>query len=127
MAYMSQEKKKEIAAKLKTVVPAGWKYSLRVRNRMAIVMTIRSAPVDLLADVQWDEYTPESSRKHSEFYPNSNYKKHFSEANSEALKAIWDALNDGNWDKSDIMTDYFNVGWYVDLKIGEWDKPFEVK
>ena len=27
-----------------------------------------------------------------------------------------DALMDGNWDKSDIMSDYFDVGWYVSIR-----------
>jgi len=33
-------------------------------------------------------------------------------------------MNTGNWDKSDIQTDYFNVGWYVDVNIGKWNKPY---
>jgi hypothetical protein len=33
-------------------------------------------------------------------------------------------MNDGNWDKSDIQSDYFNVGWYVDVNIGKWNKPY---
>lgn len=123
MAYIDQTKKKEIAAKLKKVVPAGWKYSLAIRNHMALVMTIQSAPVDLLKDVQWDR----QAEGYTEFYPNTNHQRHFSEENIKVLKAIWDVLNDGNWDKSDIMTDYFNVGWYVDLNIGRWNKPFVVK
>jgi hypothetical protein len=32
----------------------------------------------------------------------------------------------GNHDKSDVMTDYFNVGWYIDINIGKWDKPYKV-
>jgi hypothetical protein len=35
-------------------------------------------------------------------------------------------MNTGNWDESDIQTDYFNVGWYVDVKIGSWQKPYKV-
>ena len=46
MAYMNQQKKAVIAAALKTVVPKDWKYTLRVRNHMEIVMVIREAPVD---------------------------------------------------------------------------------
>lgn len=30
-----------------------------------------------------------------------------------------------NWDKSDIITDYFNVDHYVDIEIGSYDKPFK--
>jgi hypothetical protein len=33
-------------------------------------------------------------------------------------------MNAGNWDKSDIQTDYFDVGWYIDVNVGRWDKPY---
>ena len=32
----------------------------------------------------------------------------------------------GNHNNSDISTDYFDVGWYIDINIGKWDKPYEV-
>jgi hypothetical protein len=35
-------------------------------------------------------------------------------------------MNDGNFDKSDIQSDYFHVGWYVSVNIGKWNKPYEV-
>ena len=35
-------------------------------------------------------------------------------------------INDGNWDNSDVQSDYFDVGWYTDLKVGSWNKTFEV-
>jgi hypothetical protein len=43
------------------------------------------------------------------------------------MKEIFVAMNDGNWDKSDIQSDYFNVGWYVDVNIGKWDKHYIVE
>jgi hypothetical protein len=30
----------------------------------------------------------------------------------------------GNHDRSDIQSDYFDVGWYVDINIGRWNKPY---
>ncbi len=41
---------------------------------------------------------------------------------NELLKAA----NAGNHDNSDIMTDYFDVGWYLHINIGKWDKPYEL-
>jgi hypothetical protein len=32
----------------------------------------------------------------------------------------------GNHDRSDIQTDYFDVGWYKSVNIGTWNKPYEV-
>jgi hypothetical protein len=33
----------------------------------------------------------------------------------------------GNHDRSDIQSDYFDVGWYVDVNIGSWNRPYEVE
>jgi hypothetical protein len=36
-------------------------------------------------------------------------------------------MNDGNYDNSDIQSDYFSVGWYIDVNVGKWDKPYTVE
>jgi hypothetical protein len=33
-------------------------------------------------------------------------------------------MNAGNHNRSDAMTDYFDVGWYVDVNIGKWNQPY---
>ena len=53
-----------------------------------------------------------------------HYKDHFSGRALKFLQEVMPIMNDGNWDKSDIQTDYFNVGWYVDVNIGRWNKPY---
>jgi hypothetical protein len=121
MAYVNQEKKQKIAAALKLVVPAGWKYSLAVRNHSTIVCTISKAPVDLIAAFQPER--PTTSIDVNVYYVGTHCKD---AATAEILQKIVDALNTDNFDKSDIMTDYFNVGHYVDLNIGRWDRPFVV-
>jgi hypothetical protein len=35
-------------------------------------------------------------------------------------------MNDGNHDNSDIQSDYFDVGWYISINVGRWDKPYEL-
>ena len=37
------------------------------------------------------------------------------------------AMNIGNHDNSDLQTDYYDVGWYVNLQFGRWNKPYNVK
>ncbi len=44
----------------------------------------------------------------------------------EALQAIKLAMSKGNHDRSDIQTDYFDVGWHIDISIGKWNKPYVV-
>jgi hypothetical protein len=73
-------------------------------------------------------------------YPNSSYSpennniqvntkwyhEHFDGLAKEFLSEIIPLMNIGNYDKSDIMTDYFNVGWYVNVNIGKWNKKYEI-
>ena len=117
MAYMDQTKKAAIAAALKEVVPAGWKYSLRVRNHLSIDMTIQSAPVDLLAAVGGHVQV-------NKFSIVRQLLKSGHEDLAITFEHILDALDLGNWDDSDIQVDHFDVGHYVSLSIGNWDKPF---
>lgn len=131
MAYMNQEKKAKIAAALKAVVPADWKYSLGVRHHSTICFTIRSAPIDLIA--AWNEggeraaFSAQERTPATRGYVQVNH-YHLSHAfKGELLKtfeAIKAALDLNNHDRSDIMTDYHDVGHYIDLHIGAWDKPF---
>lgn len=116
MAYMDQERKAKLAANLKQVMPKGWKYSLGVRNHMVIVLNIWSAPIDLLGAFTSKTVT------HIDVNP---YHPGINDAHiAKQFENIFRALNDGNHDNSDVMSDYFDVGWYVDVNVGRWDRPF---
>lgn len=137
MAYMNQERKALIAAALKAIPEiADWKYSLRVRNYSTIVMTIRQADMDLLEGWRIGGYDCASNDSKQ---PNITYaqvnpyylSRQFDGQRLQVMTKVMDALNlramgenGGNWDKSDAMTDYFNVGWYVDVNIGDYEDPF---
>lgn len=122
MAWMNQEKKAKIAAQLKKVVPAGWKYSLRVHHHSSIILTIKSAPVDLIGSNLKSNGAKETYLQLNEFYLERQYSGELLKT-FEAIKA---ALNLDNYDRSDIQSDYFDVGHYVNIHIGSWDKPFVV-
>lgn len=130
MAYMNQEKKAKIAANLKKVVPKEWKYSLSVRNHSTIVFTLRQAPMDLLGNIREAVvsncgYLNDPPQVKTYWSVNSYHvESQFTGAAKEVMVKIRDALNDGNHDRSDIQSDYFDVGWYVDINIGTWDNPF---
>lgn len=135
MAYMNQEKKAIIKTNLdKALKGTGVKYSLSVRSHMTIVCTVKSAPIDLI-----DNYNktvvnrPGGFRNASEAttYLDVNpywYKEHFSGKALELVDKIVKAMYTANYyDNSDAMTDYFDTAYYVDVNIGKWNKPFEVK
>lgn len=116
MAYMNQERKASIHAALKRVIPKNWKWSLAVRHHSSIVLTIAAAPHQL-------------SNGHESLNPYHWERQHADKVDwtpevVEIFKAIFSALNRGNHNNSDIMTDYFDVGWYVEVDLGRWDKPF---
>ena len=127
MAYMNQEKKAVIAVALKAVVPTDWKYSLSVKHHSEIVMTIKSAPNNLIQAFKGKD--SECTYTDVNEY---HFEKHMEEAGAdeslvETFKKIITALNTDNYDHSDIMSDFFCKGFYTTLRIGTWDKPFIVK
>lgn len=123
MAYMSQEKKKVIADALKLVVPKSWKYSLSVSNHSTLHITIKSAPIWIIADEI-------NGRPTNGYCQLNHYYMHESESiNDEAkpvLAAIKKAMNIDNYDRSDSQSDYFDVGHYISITVGQWNKPFIV-
>jgi hypothetical protein len=124
MAWMNQEKKAKIAAELKKVMPSTWKWSLSVKHHSTIRLTISAAPINLIAHHKKNEYFTglETHIQLNEYHLEHAYEG----ALLETFKRIKDALNTDNHDRSDIMTDYFDVGHYVDIEIGRWNRPFQV-
>jgi len=123
MAYITQDEKKVIAAKMKEFMPKDWKYSLSIHNHSQIICTVKSAPVDLQKELKDDMkiHLHNGSFSVNEFH----FKNHFNEGQTvELIGKIVDALNTDNYNNSDSMTDYFDVGHYVELRFGKWDQPF---
>tara|TARA_S200002703_G_scaffold50838_1_gene44208 strand:+ start:2684 stop:3106 length:423 start_codon:yes stop_codon:yes gene_type:complete len=131
MAYMDQSRKKVIAAGLKPILAKyGVKGSLSVRNHSTIVLTIREGNL-----TPFEDYIPRDNgkpfmladRMYERDHINVNpyhYERHFDGQTLEFLRETFTVLNNGNHDRSDIMSDYFDVGWYVDVAFGKWDKPY---
>lgn len=129
MAYVSKEKKAKIKAALSTVVPKGWKWSLRVNHHSSITMTISAGPNELtMIPEHWNHIEAKMVPARSETYRQLNvYHIDLDYApgkTRDTVKKIVAALNTDNYDRSDAQTDFFDVGHYVHLHIGRWDKPF---
>jgi hypothetical protein len=113
MAYMSQEKKSKIAPVVKGILKKyGMKGSLSVDNHSTLCLNIASGPIQFSEDGQPIDVNP--------YW----YHEHYSGKALKFLKEVFAAMNDGNHDRSDSMTDYFDVGWYVRVNIGKWNKPY---
>lgn len=125
MAFMSQERKKELAPAIKKVLKKyKMKGTLAVRNHSTLVVNLKSGPLDIIGN-----YEEKTGRGVSGGYIDVNgywLSDAYTGKVLSFLKELKDAMMEGNWDKSDIMTDYFNVGWYTDINVGKWNKPYEV-
>lgn len=116
MAYMNQEIKKVIATKLKEVMKQfpKIKYSLSVRHHMTLVMTIS----------QGDKCLQPALNRSYESVNTYHIDAIYNPQTAKILNVIKDCMNTGNHDRSDLQSDYFDVGFYIDISIGSYDKPF---
>ena len=124
MAYMSQEKKAKIAPAVKAILKKyNVKASLAVRNHMTLVLNVKQGPIDFINDFGNSEDAKKFGIQVNPYW----YHEHFTGKSKEFLTEVITAMNDGNHDRSDIQTDYFDVGWYVDVNIGQWNKPYALE
>ncbi len=127
MAYMSQEHKAEIAPVVKKILNKyGLKGSLSVRDHNSLVLTIKSGKLDFIG-----EYNRSESNRHGDstgylsvniYHLNETYG-----STAECLQELASALRGPRFfDESDISTDYFFCSHYIDIKVGKWNKPYEL-
>ena len=135
MAYMSQEKKAKLAPAVKAILKKyGVKGTLAVKNYSTLVLNIKSGKIDFLKSYnETCGFRPsyvEAGFKPRVDYVDVNpywYHEHFDGKSKEFLTEIFEAMNVGNHDRSDAQIDYYDVGWYVDVNIGKWNKPYQLQ
>lgn len=143
MAYVSQEMKKDLAPQIKAVLKKyGLKGSIGVRNHSSLVVNIKSGILDLVGASNRHRIE-EAKRRGNEPYidnyiqVNENYVSDWMKAIGESkIAKFYDELvaamkgvgsQSVEWyNNSDIMTDYFDRAYYIDINVGQWNKPYEV-
>ena len=124
MAYVSQELKAKLAPKIKAICKKhGVKASLAVRHHSTLVLNIKSGKIDFYSDLATEGASRKSNIQVNPYW----YHSHFTGASKEFLSEVIPAMNNGNHDNSDIQTDYFDVGWYVDVNVGKWNQPYTLE
>ena len=137
MAYMSQERKSQIAPVVRAICRKyGVKASLAVHNHSTLVLNVTQGDIDFIENfIKTDREKPYAKymsddqvaylRKNQCLDVNPyHFKDHFTGRALQFLKEVHTAMMKGNHDNSDIQTDYFDVGWYVDINIGRWNRPY---
>lgn len=132
MAFMSQERKNELTPSIKAVLAKyGVKATIAVNHHSCLVVNIKSGKLDLIGNYiktvealpygrKPDDLENLSYLRVNEYSIDERYHGECREFLNE-LKA---AMMVGNHDRSDSQTDYFDVGWYIDINVGRWDKPY---
>ena len=124
MAYMNQEKKAVIAAKLKPVLKKyGVKGTLSVRNHSSIVLNVKAGKVDFFTDYGDREDAEKFGIQVNPYW----FEQHFTGKSKQFLAEAFAALKSaGYYNNSDAQIDYFDTAYYYDINIGRWNKPYEL-
>lgn len=135
MAYMSQENKAKLTPSIKAVLKKfGMKGTIGVRNNSTLICNVSQGPLDIIGNMY-----EIAMAKPDTFYARDNAPKpehirvnpywiseNYSGKVRDFIQALKDAMDVGNHDRSDIQIDFFDVGWYIDINIGKWDKPYQL-
>jgi len=127
MAYINQDMKKKLAPGIKAVLKKyGIKGSIAVKHHSELVVTLREGNLDLISG-----YERKTGQETGGYVQVNQYyiSRDFPGIMVQFLEELQNAMDGrgadiGNWDRSDSMTDYFDVGWYISIQIGRWDKPY---
>lgn len=112
MAYVSQEKKAQLAPAIKAVLKKyNMKGSISVRNHTSLVVTVTSGTIDFGGDsIQVNEY---------------HIDRHYEGVARDFLNELLQAMKGADYfNHDDSMTDYFHRSHYTNINIGRWNKPY---
>lgn len=136
MAYINDEKKQKIKNSIENYIESSGykdqvKYSLRFTDFSTANFVLLQGPFKIEDFYPNDYDYSDVIRGHigiNHFHYSNNVrgydgKKKVTKA-VEFIENIITALNTDNYDDSDIQTDYFNVGHYINCKIGTYETPY---
>ena len=136
MAYMNQEKKSIISNLMKPILKKyNVKATLSVDNMSTINLNIKSSAFDLVGI--YNKYLEEQFAWKN---PNETYTKrenftlthgwvddYYSGVELDFFKEAFAALQGaGYYNNTDSQIDYFDTAYYFYIKVGQWNKPYQL-
>lgn len=117
MAFITNKEVSAKRASLKKAFPSksGWKLSITGGNSSTLRVDIMEYPIGF-------EF-PEHGDINPYHLQTSMDKLELNQPAKDAAILMYKIMKEGHWDRSDIMTDYFNCAYYYYLAIGKWNKP----
>jgi hypothetical protein len=133
MAYMNQEQKAQLAPAIKAVFKRyGMKGSISVDNYSSLVVTIKSGKLDLIGEAnrfnrEYAERTGQRFHEVKDYYQANAYRpdQYADNTVGQFFRELTAAMCGNLWyDRSDIMTDYFDTAYYLHINVGKWNRPY---
>lgn len=140
MAYMSQERKKQIAVAIKAVAKkygfGGRDITVGVNHHSTLVVNIFKGPLDFLGAAQrFNDYLADRRGQDSRTvgtYLQVHHtwaEDHMREIGETVIANFYKELieaiySTGYYNNSDAMIDYFDHDFYIDINVGKWDRPY---
>lgn len=120
MAYISTSEVKRIREALKVAFPE-FKFGVRkVHGGLSVGVTIVSGPLDLSPDFTHGDGYAQINQYHLDKYEYGAFYQAIDMIIRRAPVREY-------YNRSEPMIDYFDVAFYYDIHIGNWNKPYEVK
>ena len=121
MSYISTEDVKKIRVALKNEFGKKLKFAVRKSpSHHSVGVTIKSGTVDFSDIMRNNTYDQVQVNQ----YHLQNYGVHKS-LFEKIVEIIKTAPSNKWYDNSDAMIDYFDVAFYFDLNVGDWNNPYK--
>lgn len=121
MAWMNSERKAKLAPAIKAACKKyGVKATLSVYHHSTLCLNVSESKIDFL---EGHDAAQQSQHVSVNVY---HIDRHFTGKALAFLSEVHAAMMDGNHNNSDLQSDYFDVGWYTEINIGKWDKPYKL-
>ena len=121
MSYISTEDVKKIRVALKNEFGKKLKFGVRKSpSHHSVSVTIKSGTVDFSDIMRNNTYEQVQVNQ----YHLQNYGVHKS-LFEKIVEIIKTAPSNKWYDNSDAMIDYFDVAFYFDLNVGDWNNPYK--
>ena len=122
MSYISTEDVKKIRVALKNEFGKKLKFGVRKSaGGHSVGVTIKSGTVDF-SDIMRNNNFYDQVQVNQYHLQNYGVHKSLFEKIVEIIKT---APSNKWYDNSDAMIDYFDVAFYFDLNVGDWDNPYK--
>ena len=138
MAYVTTEIIQQARAGMKALNKEyGVKSSLSGKGASSLCLTIAEGSIDFIESycnviAKIDSLmNPEESIEYAKDKKYLQLNQYYLEMSYdgialEYLEKAKDVLMLNHWDKSDTQTDYFHCSFYIDMRIGQWNKPYKL-